>query len=261
MPAKENIVVSDVRIDMVQMPEIISSIENWIAEGSFGNYVVVSNAYDLVMNAQDEAIKKSANNSNLTIPDGFSLVMLGRLHGYPLAKRAYGPDLMFEFLKLAEKKGYSNFFYGSTEETLKLLVNNLKKKLPNLTIVGTLSPPFRELSEEEKKEQVDIINQSHPDLVWVGLGTPKQQLWMYEYKDKLKVPVLVGTGAAFDFLAGSKVQAPRWMRDNGLEWLFRLISEPRRLWKRYLIGNLVFLRLFLKEFVKLKILKKESVSK
>ncbi|MBU1112922.1 MAG: WecB/TagA/CpsF family glycosyltransferase, partial [Candidatus Omnitrophica bacterium] len=215
----------------------------------------------LVMNVQDEVIKESVNNSNLTIPDGFSLIMLGRLHGYPLVKRAYGPDLMFEFLKLAEKKGYSSFFYGSTEETLKSLVDNLKKKLPDLIIAGTLSPPFRELSEEEKKEQINIINQAHPDLVWVGLGTPKQQLWMYEYKDKLKVPVLVGTGAAFDFLAGSKAQAPRWMRDNGLEWVFRLVTEPRRLWKRYLIGNSVFLWLFLKEFVKLKILKDKSISK
>lgn len=254
---KEHIIIRGVRIDMVQIPEIIGSIESWIDEGTFGNYVVVSNAYDLVMNSRDEKIKQSVNSSNLTVPDGFSLVMLGRLHGHSLPKRAYGPDLMFEFLKVAEQKGYSNFFYGSTEETLRLLVNNLKRRLPNLNIVGTLSPPFRDLSEEEKKEQIDIINQVHPDLVWVGLGTPKQQLWMHEYKDKLKVPVLVGTGAAFDFLAGSKVQAPRWMRDNGLEWLFRLITEPKRLWKRYLIGNSIFLWIFFKEFIDVRVLRRK----
>lgn len=254
----EAINVSGVKINMVQMPEIISSIEAWIAAKSFGNYIVVSNAYDLVMNSQDEKIKQSVNSSNLTIPDGFSLVMLGRLHGYSLKKRTYGPDLMFEFLKLAETKGYSNFFYGSTPETLTLLVNNLKRRLPNLNIAGTLSPPFRELSAEEKKEQIEIINQAKPDVVWVGLGTPKQQLWMYEHKSKLSVPVMVGTGAAFDFLAGSKPQAPKWMRDNGFEWLFRLFTEPRRLWKRYLVGNLTFLLLYMKEFVKVRILRRNK---
>jgi len=141
MPIKEHITVSDIRIDMVQIPDVINAIETFIAESRYGNYIVVSNAYDLVRNSKDERIKESVNNSNLTIPDGFSLIMLGRLHGYPLKKRVYGPDLMFEFLKLAEIKGYSNFFYGSTERTLKLLVNNLKQKFPRLNVASILSPP------------------------------------------------------------------------------------------------------------------------
>jgi len=256
MPIKEHITVSDIRIDMVQIPDVINAIETFIAESRYGNYIVVSNAYDLVRNSKDERIKESVNNSNLTIPDGFSLIMLGRLHGYPLKKRVYGPDLMFEFLKLAEIKGYSNFFYGSTERTLKLLVNNLKQKFPRLNVASILSPPFRELSEAEKKEQIDIINKAHPDVLWVGLGTPKQQLWMYEHKGKVKVPVMVGTGAAFDFLANAKLQAPRWIRDNGFEWLFRLIVEPKRLWRRYLIGNSIFLWIFLKEFINIKIFRR-----
>jgi len=247
-----------VRLDMVQIPDTINAMEEWILNKSYDNYIVVSNAYDMVTNCKDDRIKEAANSSSLTIPDGFSLVMLGRLHGYPLKKRAYGPDLMFEFLKLSEAKGYSNFFYGSTQETLDLLVHNMKQKFPGLRIAGVLSPPFRKLSEEEKKEQIDTINKASPDVLWVGLGTPKQQLWMCAHKDKLQLPVMVGVGAAFDFLAKVKPQAPRWIRDNGFEWLFRLVTEPRRLWKRYLIGNSIFLWLYLKEFVKIKILRKKS---
>ncbi|MDD3296611.1 MAG: WecB/TagA/CpsF family glycosyltransferase [Candidatus Omnitrophica bacterium] len=255
---KKYIKVSGVRIDMVQAPEIIKAMEKWIQEKKYGNYIVVSNAYDFVMNSRYSNVKESANNSALTIPDGFSLMMLGRLYGYPLKKRAYGPDLMFEFIKLSQVRGYSHFFYGSTKETLHLLVNNMKQKFPNLKIAGVLSPPFRELSEEEKKEHIDIVNKAQPDVLWVGLGTPKQQLWMYEHKYKIKVPVMLGTGAAFDFLAGTKPQCPRWARDNGCEWLFRLVIEPKRLWKRYLIGNAVFLWIFAKEFIKVKFLRKTT---
>jgi N-acetylglucosaminyldiphosphoundecaprenol N-acetyl-beta-D-mannosaminyltransferase len=114
------------------------------------------------------------------------------------------------------------------------------------------------LSGEEKDRVIAMINEASPDVLWVGLGTPKQQLWMYEYKDKIKVPVMVGTGAAFDFLAGVKPQAPRWIRDAGFEWLFRLVTEPGRLWKRYLAGNSIFLWFFLKEFVRIRILKKKA---
>ncbi len=237
------------RVNMVQMAEVIKTMEEWIIDKSQVNYIVASNAYDAVVSKKNIKVREATNSSNLTVPDGISLVMLLRIYGYPLKKRVYGPDLMLEFLKLAEVKGYSNFFYGSTREILNLLVSNLRVKFPRLNITGSYSPPFRELSSEEDKEVVDMINNASPDVLWVGLGTPKQQLWMYEHKDKLKAPVMVGVGAAFDFLAGTKPQAPRFIRDNGFEWLFRLITEPRRLWKRYIINGSLFVYYIAREVI------------
>jgi len=129
------------------------------------------------------------------------------------------------------------------------LSNNLKQRFPNLNITGVYSPPFRELTEKEDKAVVDMINKASPDVLWVGLGCPKQQLWMYEHKDKLNASVMVGVGAAFDFLAGTKPQAPRWIRDNGFEWLFRLFTEPKRLWRRYLVNGPLFVYFVTQELV------------
>ncbi|MDP3013321.1 MAG: WecB/TagA/CpsF family glycosyltransferase [Candidatus Subteraquimicrobiales bacterium] len=213
---------------------------SWISSHSHGYNIVVSNANDALLCKKDSKIKEAVNNSSLSVPDGISLVLLAKLKGYKLKKRVYGPDLMFEFLKLSEIKGYSHFFYGATEETLGLLIKNLKELFPGLKIAGTYSPPFKPLSKEEDAGVVNIINKANPDVLWIGLGCPKQQLWMYEHKDKLRIPVMVGVGAAFDFLAGTKLQAPRWIRDNGFEWLFRLVTEPKRLWRRYLVDCPLF---------------------
>ena len=245
------------KINIVQISDVISLMKRWIDEKTVGNYIVIFNANDVISSRKDANVKEAVNNSSLSVPDGISVVMLAKLYGYNLKRRVYGPDLMSEFLKVSEAKEYSHFFYGSTNNTLNKLTLNLRKKFPRLRIAGFYSPPFRELDKQENEQIVDKINESRPDILWVGLGCPKQQLWMYEHKDKLKVPVMIGVGAAFDFLAGTKPQAPCWIRDNGFEWLFRLITEPKRLWKRYLIGNSIFLWLFLKEFVKIKILRKK----
>jgi len=177
------------------------------------------------------------------------LVFLARLKGFDIKERVYGADLMQGFFKIAEQRGYRSYFYGATEETLRKLITNLGKQFPEMKIAGFYSPPFRSLNKQEKEEVINNINKTSPDVLWVGLGCPKQQLWMSEHKDRLKVPVMVGVGAAFDFLSGNKEQAPQWMQDNGLEWLFRLVKEPRRLWKRYLIGNSLFIFLVLKEIL------------
>ncbi len=245
----------EMRIDAVQIPEVIDNMENWIKKKDLGNYIVIANANDAVTSRRESNVREAINNSSLSVPDGISLVFLAKLYGYNLKERVYGQALMLEFLRLAEKNGYSNFFYGSTQETLNSLLNNLKRQFPRLKIAGTYSPPFREITEQEDKEISEKINKASPDVLWVGLGCPKQQLWMYNHKDKLKVPVMVGVGAAFDFVAGTKIQAPAWIRDSGFEWLFRLVSEPKRLWKRYLIGNTLFIGLFFKEFIKERILK------
>ena len=233
--------ICGMKIDMVQIPEVVQIMEDWIIQKRSGNYIVVSNAYDVMMSKNNPEVKKAVNNSSLSVPDGISLVLLARIYDYYLRKRVYGPDLMLEFLKIANCKGYSNFFYGSTKEVLDLLIKNLKIKFPSLNIIRAYSPPFRKLTPDEDREIVDMINKASPDVLWVSLGCPKQQLWMYAHKDKLNVPVMVGVGAAFDFLSRIKPQAPRWVRDTGFEWLFRLVTEPKRLWRRYLINESQFL--------------------
>ena len=230
-----------VSVYLVQIPDVICCISEWIDSKNKGEYIVVANAYDIIAGRKNIATKKANNSSSLTVPDGFSLVLLARLKGHKVKRRVYGPELMLETLRLSEENGYSNFFYGSTDETLGLLIKNLKARFPDLKVAGYYAPPFRELSQEEDGAEVRMINDSGADIVWVGLGCPKQQLWMHEHKDKLKVPVMVGVGAAFDFFAGTKSQAPRWIRDNGFEWLFRLVTEPKRLWRRYLISYPLFI--------------------
>jgi len=241
------------KVDMIQIPGVIEAMEGWIKDKSFGNYIVISNANDAAISRSDSKVKQAVNESSLSVPDGFSLILLARLNGHPLKRRVYGPDLMHDFLKVSESKGYSHFFYGSTEDILNKLKLRFKKEFPSLKLAGVYSPPFGSITKEKEEEIVDKINRASPDVLWVGLGCPKQQLWMHRHRDKFKVPVMVGVGAAFDFIAKAKAQAPNWMRDNGLEWLFRLSTEPKRLWKRYLVANWLFLWFFLREFIRLKI--------
>ncbi len=248
--------ICGMKVNVVQMPEVITTMEEWIKNRDFGNYIAVSNAFDVILSQKDGKLRDAVNNSSLSVPDGISLVLAVKAYGYNLRNRVYGPDLLLNFLKATKDKGYSHFFYGTTNETLEKLVVSLKKQFPRLKVSGTYPSFFRELTVEDKERIAKIINDSTIDVLWVGIGCPRQELWMHDFKDRLEVPVMVGVGAAFDFLSGIKPQAPRWIRDNGLEWLFRLIAEPRRLWRRYLVGNSIFVWIFLKEFVKVKILKK-----
>ncbi len=246
---KGSIKICGVRVDMVQIPDVIKIMEGWIEKKEYGNYVAVANANDVVIGKKMPQVRVAMNGSSLTVPDGISIVLASRFYGFKLKRRVYGAELMLEFLRRAQAEGYTNFFYGSTTETLNRLREKLISNFPRLNIKGVYSPPFRELSEDEDRVIIEMINELSPDIVWVGLGCPKQQLWMYENKDKLKVPVMVGVGAAFDFLAGTKPQAPRWIRDNGFEWLFRLLTEPKRLWKRYLINGSLFVFCAVKELI------------
>ena len=232
------ITVCGFKVNIVQIPEIIAFIEERIKERK-SSYIVTTNANTIVLGKKDPRIRQAVNSGDLSIADGFSLVFCSRVYGQPLKRRAYGPELMLQFLKIAEEKGYSNFFYGSTDETLTQLVKGLKEKFPRLEIAGCYSPPFSSSVQSDEKE-LQVINKSGADVVWVGLGGVKQERWMYEHKGRVNIPVMVGVGAAFDFLAGTKPQAPRWMRESGLEWLFRLGTEPKRLWHRYLVNNTLF---------------------
>jgi N-acetylglucosaminyldiphosphoundecaprenol N-acetyl-beta-D-mannosaminyltransferase len=163
-----------------------------------------------------------------------SIVWLLRLYGFAHVQRVYGPDLMLAVCEVSQRQHWKHFFYGGALGVPEQLVARLKFQFSDLRVVGTYSPPFRQLSPVEEEELIDRVNALHPDIIWVGIGTPKQEEWMSKYLGKLNASVLVGVGAAFDFLSGNKRQAPRWVQRSGLEWLFRLTNEPRRLWPRYI---------------------------
>ena len=227
--------VLGVRVDAVQIPDVVNQIECWIGERRRSHYIAVTGMHGVSEAQEDRSFKTILNSADLVVPDGTPLVWLGRLHGFSLKRRVYGPELMLAFFGQPSCRRYRHFFYGGTPGLAEELAKTLCARFPGSQVVGTYSPPFRLLTAEEKREVVELINRTRPDVVWVGLSTPKQERWMHEYRGEIQVPVMVGVGAAFDLNSGSKKQAPVWMREHGLEWFFRLLHEPRRLWRRYLV--------------------------
>jgi len=190
---------------------------------------------------KDPELLRIHNESGLTLADGAPVYWAGRLAGATRLRRVRGPDLLPAACELAARRGWRCYFFGSAPGTPERLAGKLAERFPGLQVAGTRSPPFRALTPEEDERIVAQINESGADIVYVGLSTPKQQHWMYEHRARLTAPVLIGVGAAFDIHAGVKPQAPEWMHPLGLEWLFRLWLEPRRLWRRYLVTNPAFL--------------------
>ena len=233
--------VLGVRVDAVQIPDTIAQMEEWIRERRQSHYIAVTGMHGVTEGQHDDSFKRVLNSADLVVPDGMPLVWLGRLRGFPIRCRVYGPELMMTFCQETASKGYRHFFFGGTPGLPERLSESLRRRIPALQIAGTFSPPFGQVSSEEDEATCAMINATRPDVVWVGLSEIKQDTWMYEHREKLNAPVLVGIGAAFDFLAGTKRQAPAWMRENGLEWLFRFLQEPRRLWRRYLVYGAEFL--------------------
>lgn len=233
-PARDHFEVLGVRVDAVQIPDVVARMERWISERQGSHFVAVTGMHGVSEAQRDPSFKEVLNKADLVVPDGMPLVWIGRLRGHDLKRRVYGPELMLAFCEKTACKGYGHFLYGGAPGVPEDLAEHLMKRFPGLRVAGTYSPPFRPLTAEEDAEIVDMINKADPDVLWVGMSTPKQERWMYEHRDKLRVPVMVGAGAAFDLNVGRVRQAPRWMRENGLEWLWRLIQEPRRLWRRYL---------------------------
>ncbi|MBI5080604.1 MAG: WecB/TagA/CpsF family glycosyltransferase [Chloroflexi bacterium] len=189
-----------------------------------------------VMQGYERDDVRQALNANLAAPDGMPVVWALRLMGHQV-ERVYGPDIMQVVCARSIQEGWRHFFYGGTPDVVEKLIEVLKSQHPNLLVAGFESPPFRELTCEEDEAIVKRINESKAHIVWVGLGSPKQDMWMADHRARLTAPVLIGVGAAFDFFSGRVRQAPRWMQRSGLEWLYRLMSEPSRLWRRYLIYN------------------------
>ena len=240
-PSEERPLVSDcpgykvlgVRVHAVQIPDVVAEMEGWIANRSRCHFIAVTGMHGVTEAQHDPKFKKILNSADLVVPDGMPLVWLGRFHGRKLRRRVYGPELMESFFQATRSK-YRHFFYGGLPGVSTRLGQLMREKY-EIKVVGEYSPPFRALSPQEDDEVVARIHAAQPDIIWVGLSTPKQERWMYEHRTRLRVPVAVGVGAAFDLNSGSAKQAPRWMREHGLEWSFRLLQEPRRLWRRYLV--------------------------
>ncbi len=227
-------------VSAVNMAQALERIADHIARRD-PTYVVVCPVYTIVLSQRNPALRTAVNRAGLVTPDGMPLVFLSRRMGCTHVRRVYGPELVTAVSGMAAERGYSCFFYGGAPGVADDLARVMAWRFPALKIAGTYSPPFRESSAEEDEAVIQAINEAGPDIIWVGLGSPKQELWMARHRDRLTAPVLAGVGAAFDFLTGRVPQAPRWMQRIALEWLFRLLTEPRRLWRRYLIGNPLFL--------------------
>ena len=231
-------------ISAINIPLALQVIDEWIGTRT-AHYVCVTGVHGVMESQRDEELRLIHNRAGLVTPDGMPLVWMSHFYGYHSVNRVYGPDLMLAVCGRSVSKGYKHYFYGGGEGVPERLANKLTKRYPGLKVVGTFSPPYRELTPQEDEEVISMINQSYPDILWVGLSTPKQERWMANNVKRVNSMVMIGVGAAFDFHAGLKKQAPHWIQRRGLEWLFRLAVEPRRLWKRYAINNPQFVLLAL----------------
>lgn len=249
--------VLGVGVSAVNPATALTTINQWITSGEH-NYVCVTGVHGVMESQLDLQLKQIHNRAGLVTPDGMPLVWINWLHGNSTVDRVYGPDLM---LAVAEsgltvngesQNGFKHFLYGGREGVADQLAFRLRERFPGIQIVGTYCPPFRPLTESEDSQVIGLIDSSGADIVWVGLSTPKQERWMAAHHNKLQASVMIGVGAAFDMHAGLLTQAPHWMQRSGTEWLFRLLVEPRRLWRRYLVNNPRFVMLMLLQLLKLR---------
>lgn len=228
-----------VRVAVTDMEKTValmeSQLENWR-----GEYVCVANVHTTVTASEDEAYLKVQNGAVMVLPDGGPLSAYSRRHDFEEARRVTGPDLMLRLLEISPAKGYRHFFYGSTEETLERMKKRLAVDYPGLQVCGMISPPFRALTDEEDAAIVEKINEARPDFIWVGLGAPKQEIWMNQHQGRV-AGLMIGVGAGFDYYAGNIKRAPMWMQKCSLEWLYRLMQDPKRLFMRYFYTNTKFI--------------------
>jgi N-acetylglucosaminyldiphosphoundecaprenol N-acetyl-beta-D-mannosaminyltransferase len=232
--------IMGVQVSAINMTMAVETIASWIARAD-RKYVCVTGVHGIVESSRCEELRRVHNAAGLVTPDGMPLVWLLKWVGLRHVDRVYGPDLMLAAFGAEELRHARHFFYGTTEQTLAALRERLHRRFPTTRIVGGIAPPFRPLSAEEDGEHVAAINSAEPDIVWIGLSTPKQERWMAAHRDRLNAAALIGVGAAFDIHAGIVPQAPRFLQRSGLEWAFRLCTDPRRLWRRYAVNVPLFL--------------------
>lgn len=231
--------IMGVNIAAINMEWLMSYIDQNLSDIK-GDYICVSNVHTTVTSYEDASYCAVQNDGLMAIPDGGPLSSVGQKRGHKDMARTTGPSLMGEIFEISAKKGYRHYFYGSKDETLKLLQQKLTERYPGIQIAGMYSPPFRPLTEEEDKAVIEWINETEPDFVWVGLGAPKQEKWMAAHQGKIN-GLMIGVGAGFDYYAGNIKRAPEWMQKSNLEWFYRLMQDPKRLFKRYLNTNTKFI--------------------
>lgn len=227
------------KISVITWEAILNILLRW-SKNKESRYVCICNVHSVVTARQDSAFAKVIREADMATPDGAPVAWLMRRLGVASQERINGPDLMWHYCAEAAKRNESIYLYGGQQSTLDILQRKLLDHFPGLRIAGAYSPPYRPLTTEEDAAVVDAINASGAGTVWVSLGCPKQEKWMAEHQGRINA-VMIGVGAAFDYHAGTIQRAPLWMQRNGLEWLHRVCSEPRRLWKRYLITNTLFI--------------------
>ncbi|MGH9870465.1 MAG: WecB/TagA/CpsF family glycosyltransferase [Candidatus Polarisedimenticolia bacterium] len=250
MKRHSSVSLGGVRLDGGSHEHIVSQILEWCASPSFTTRIVtLVNAYSLASALDDPEFHEALNRADISIPDGAPVAWISRWLSGQRFERFSGPDLMHTLLTLPDRDSIKHFVYGGSADALDRLELRYNHGMATVRrrIVGSYAAPFRELSIEEEQAFKARLEELKPDILWVCLGTARQEKWMARMSHKLNVPVMAGVGAAVDFLSGTKPRAPRWLQRAGLEWLFRLVTEPRRLWKRYLIGNVIFLRLAVSE--------------
>lgn len=232
--------IMGVNINVTNMEETLSSIEGNLVKWR-GKYICVSNVHTTVMASENPEYQEIQNGAVMALPDGGPLSQYARKKGYIGAERVTGPDLMKRILEESAEKGWKHFFYGSTEDTLSKLQTVINERYIGVDVCGMISPPFRSLTQEEDVDITDRINETKPDFVWVGLGAPKQEVWMATHQDRVH-GLMIGVGAAFDYEAGNIKRAPKWMQRMSLEWLYRLVQDPKRLFLRYFRTNIKFMK-------------------
>jgi N-acetylglucosaminyldiphosphoundecaprenol N-acetyl-beta-D-mannosaminyltransferase len=247
--APETVDVLGVPLGLIDYDGALNWIDDMVAVRQQG-YVCVCNVHAVMASAEDPGLRSALLASSLNVPDGQPLVWALNLLGQSLKDRVYGPELMARSCARAVSSGQRMYLYGGRNQgALVQLALNLRQRYPGVRIVGGYSPPHRSLTSEERAAVINEINGSRADVVWVGIGVPKQEKWMAEMRDELDAPVLVGVGAAFDFHAGLVPQAPGWLQESGLEWAYRLAHEPRRLWRRYTRYNPRFVGAFARQLL------------
>lgn len=232
------------RVHMAELPDVVSIMDHWIeTDRDRYHHVVNTGMHGVMEGRKDPSFQQVLNSAELIAPDGILALLTARIRGYRLNRKETGPDLLWRFSEIAHRKGYSYFFYGDTPETLEILSANVAREFPNIRLAGYHSPPFRDSTPEEDQSIVETINQAKPDVLWVGLGMPKQEQWISNHRNRLDVTIAVGAGASFKFLSSTVRRAPVLVRNMGLEWLWRLINEPKRVWRRVFVDAPQFIGL------------------
>ena len=231
--------VVGVEFDFVDYDTVLETVGEWVDDGR-QEVIAITNPYSVLLCQRDEAFARATADGALTLPDGVGVILAARLLGYAHNGRVTGPTLMLRLCERGCERGWKHYFYGGREGVPQQLAQRLTTRFHGLQVVGTHSPPFRELTPEEDEDAVQRINAAQPHVLWVGLGAPKQEKWIHTHRDRIDATVMIGVGAAFDFHSGNVPWTPAWIRAIGMEWLFRLCLEPRRMWRRNM-DSLVFL--------------------